>query len=41
MEVRFMCACAFSCVCVHVKALRRADHPPKGPTECLRSSRPK
>jgi hypothetical protein len=21
--------CAFFCVCVHVEALRRADHPPK------------
>jgi hypothetical protein len=25
----FVCVCAFFCVCVHVEALRRADHPPK------------
>jgi hypothetical protein len=24
-----VCICAFFCVCVQVKALRRADHPPK------------
>jgi hypothetical protein len=25
----FVYMCAFFCVCVHVEALRRADHPPK------------
>jgi hypothetical protein len=29
--------CAFFCVCVQVEALQRADHPPKGPTDCPRS----
>jgi hypothetical protein len=24
-----VCVCAIFCVCVHVEALRRADHPPK------------
>jgi hypothetical protein len=40
-----VCVCgrahAFFCVCVQVEALRWADHRPRSPTECLRSSKPK
>jgi hypothetical protein len=33
--------CLCISVCVQVEALRRVDHPPKSPTEYLRSSEPK
>jgi hypothetical protein len=32
-----ICVCPFFCVCVQVEALRRADHRPRSPTECVRS----
>jgi hypothetical protein len=31
------CVYTFFCVCVQVEALRRADHPQRSPTECVRS----
>jgi hypothetical protein len=34
-----VCVCAFFCVCEQVEALRRTDHRPSSPTECLRSSK--
>jgi hypothetical protein len=29
MDVRCLCVCASSCVCVQAEDLRRADHPPR------------
>jgi hypothetical protein len=37
----FVGVCAFFCVCIQVEALRELITRQRGPTECLRFSKPK
>jgi hypothetical protein len=38
MDVYCLCCVCIFCVCLQVEALRRADHRPRSPTDCPRSS---